>query len=409
MIFWGVIRTRKTTKVVWEMTISHKYFLYAERWFFMKNIKVVLFTIAFTILGSVSVFADENGLKINKKTFPDWGVRNELARHDTNKNQILEKKELKKLTKLDIRKYLDPDDVDEDEDVPVPRYKKNEFVFDFTGLEKLTYLQELNICLVNGYTSKGVHYPSVVQNIEKLYEMKNLKKLELHHISTKSLDTSKFPKLRKLVIDYNPNLEELILNKKVKNLHLEALEKLKQLDIRGFKNLKQCFIGGNFKKLSLSRCKKLEELYVFGNVDQLDITKLKNLKEIYLDNGKIKKVDFTKNKELKVVSTNWMTIKKLNLSKNKKLTEVSVDGSGVKKIVLPKNNKIKWFRWANSKVPKGKLSLKKLRLNPKYLETVILYEDKNLKSIDIRKYPKIKEVYGDNLKIIKKQKQVIEE
>ena len=92
-------------------------------------------------------------------------------------------------------------------------------------------------------------------------------------------------------------------------------------------------------------------------------------------------------------STNWTKIiGKVDLSKNNKLKEFSVDGKGVKNFVLSKKNRIEWFRWANAGLKE--LSLKELRLNPKHLETIVVWGNPKLKKINIKGYKKVKTVNG---------------
>ncbi|MFQ9114940.1 hypothetical protein [uncultured Eubacterium sp.] len=360
----------------------------------MRMLKGVIVTGMISLAMGMCVSGADNGVAINSTNFPEESLRKAVQVYDKNNDGYLSDDESKKITKLTISKYPDLDGLDDVDATGMKLYyEKDEFKFDFTGIDKLDYLENLQLSLINGRTKNNKHYASVAENIECLYNTKNLKKLGLYDVSFAKLDTGKIKKLENLYISSNPTLKTLKYNKNLTKLSLEGVKKFKNFNIPALKKLKSVQLLGNVKKIKFGTCPKLKTVTFDVSANSIDTSKLKNLKKVYFENGKIKNVNFTKNKKLEVFSTNWTKITgKVDLSKNNKLKEFSVDGKGVKNFVLSKKNRIEWFRWANAGLKE--LSLKELRLNPKHLETIVVWGNPKLKKVNIKGYKKVKTVNG---------------
>lgn len=379
----------------------------------MRKVSALFMVLIVTLLMEVSVFGAENKIPLTSSEFPEQCVRTQLRTYDKDGDGYLSSGELKKITKLEVRKFMDPDDFyDEEGTIDVNRYyKKKDFQFNFKGLGKLKNLTKLSVQLGMGYTKGGKHYASVAKNFKEIYELKKLKNLELSSIKVKAMEISKLKNLNRLSISDMPTLKEIAFPKKLTNLYMQGIFTVTKFDFTKLKRLKRLEIDGVLcDALKFGSNKKLRYLSIGcpqsgKEIKDFSIASLKNVEHVYLLNLKTKKIDFGKNKKLKTVFFDYCKIDKVDLSKNTKLKEFNLDGKDTKNVVFAKNNKITWVRWANA-------GLKHFSLKPfnaKYLETVVLWGNK-LKSIDIRGYQKINYVsVEDNVKIIKNKNQKLED
>lgn len=349
------------------------------------------------------VMAAAAGVEVNEKNFSDVALRDQAAVFDENKDGILSSEELAKVESITIRKFLDPDDTEEQ----VPDYQESDFTFDFKGIEYFTSLKELEINLSGGLVDdggSGIHYDSVISNFSKVYELEELTSFTFHSAKQKKVDLSRLPKLEKADLSLSELQSLTINNKKLRIIHVwdkENASKMKTLDFRNAPNLKTVYLVNLQTKNVLfgKKNKKLKQLFVTSNrkakINKLELTPLKALKQVALTDVNIKSVDFSKNSALEDIYVDRCTMKKLDLSKNKKLTWVACEGNKTKSIIIPKKNLISTFKWVNANCSKFDDS----RLNKKTLTSVILFGNK-IKTLDLRRFKKLDYVMVDkNVKV----------
>ena len=367
-------------------------------------------------------------VEINAKAFPDEYFRTYvLEKLDTNKDKILQKAEAEAVREISLKKFKDADDFGEDEQYRP--YTKEEFTFDFKGLEHFANLNVLSVNLVGGATADNKEYPVKVTNEGSLYQLKNLTGLEIVKTDLKGFDCSKFPKLEKLRLIQFEELKKITFkgNTKLKKLEMSDLTldslnvsslsgmtfmKLQSVELKkiqfGKKNkaLKELWITNyantyckNLKTLDLRKLTGLKKLGLewMKILKKLDLSKNKNLRSIFIERcDKITKLAPKKNKKLAEVDIwNCKKLKTLDLSANHKLGWLRLDGMKIKTIRLSKKNKLVFFRYANAKLKKfdvkniNKKTLKELQLYGNKLKKVDVSKYKNLETIDVDKGVKV--------------------
>lgn len=383
----------------------------------MRKLSCLIITLCVIMVSGVAVFAGEKGVALDKDTFPEECIRTRLDSYDKDGDGYLSQSELKKITKLEIYKFLNPDEFS-DESIAKGKnyYKKSDFKFNFKGLGELKYLDNLQIYLAGGMTKNKIHYASIPQNIGEINKLKRLSKLHLSDLKIGKLDTTKLKKLRNLEIYDFPILKKLSLNSGLTKITLEAISTIDKYDFSKMSKLKELHMWGvdcstvkfgNNKKLKMVDIDDQNGLTIVDvpKTKSIDFTSLKNLTKLYLRNYKSKNINLSKNKKLKELSFTDCKYDKIDVRANKKLKEFSIDGKGIKKVLFAKNNKIETVRWANA-------GLKKFSLKPfnkKYLKAVILWGNNKLKSVNIKGYNKLETVYTEEgVKIIKNASQNID-
>lgn len=389
--------------------------------------KLILFFMLCTCFvfagGSRAEAAAAGDVEINAKAFPDEYFRTYVLENiDTNKDKILQKTEAEAVRKISLKKFKDADEWGEDEQYRL--YTKEEFTFDFKGLEHFTNLNVLNVALVGGATADNKEYPVRVTNEGSLYQLKNLTELGISKTDLKGFDCSKFPKLEKLSLAQFSELKKITFkgNTKLKKLGLSDMTmdtlnvsslsgmtsmnlhsvELKKIQF-GKKNkaLKEFYISNNvntyckkLKTLDLSKLTGLKKLGLewIKNLKKLDLSKNKNLRSIFMEHcDKITKLAPNKNKKLTEVDIwNCKKLKTLDLSANHKLNWLRLDGMKVKTIRLSKKNKLTFFRYANAKLKKFDVK----NINTKTLKELQLYGNK-LKKVDVSKYKNLETIDVD--------------
>lgn len=373
--------------------------------------KAVIYSLAAAalLLAGSCLKAPENAqasakIKISKQVFPEKELREIAVSYDKNEDGMLSKAEIGKIKSLSIRKFLDPDDVDMEVDgdrTPL-HYKKSDFVFDFQGIGHFTSLKKLEINLSGGVTQKeGKHYPSVLSHFDEVYKLKKLKTFDLYSAKQKSIDLSKFPKLKKADLSdisnlsqlniHNQYLETLLLSKstgKLKSINFKNAPKLRMLSLEQMQDTQLIFGKQN---------NVLQDLSIYGNTKKkstkmksLDITDLKNLKKITLQKINTSQVDFSKNVNLEDVYIDKCSMETLDFSNNKKITWLACEGKKTKEIVLPEDNIISTFKWVNA----GLDTFENERLNPDTLTSIILFANE-IQSLDLTHYKKLSFVFVD--------------
>lgn len=387
----------------------------------------------------------DSGIAINKENFGN--AKSKFAvdmyavakRADTNEDGILSKKEIKATTKITVQVLPEVDEIDtdelEEEDYPIV-FKKDDFKFDFKGIQYFTEVKEISIYQTfgdeladNSKAGKIKGYDSVFVNFELLYQLKKLEKLDISEADISEIDFSRFKKLKKvylsclynlktleiqegskisnLTVDFCDKLESIDIAEKnvnLKNLSLEYLEKYETFDIKS-KSLKKLYIG-NCPKIStieVNAVPKLKTLTVnnlsrLKSVDVSSLKKLKILNLMKLDN--IKNVKFSKKQRIKdIYWENMPKIKALNCNLSQ-CTLLRLHNTGVKKINLKKAKKLDCLQLLYNKIRSVNLSNSKkindITLSSKYLKKLVLakgnklewleWTDAGLKKFEVRNF-----------------------
>lgn len=263
-----------------------------------KNIIVTLgITLAVVIFASSNiVYGKTNRVKID--SFKDKYIKASLEKRDKDNDGYLNKKELKKVTSLDL----------ESESAPI----------NLKGIGKLKYLKSLTInnCC-----------PKRVKNIKAIYNLSNLEELNLSSCRLKKgteLNLCDLENLKSLTL-YVTGLKYLDLtdNKKLEKLSFGS--KIDSLDLRKNKNLKELFISGNdnLKTINLKKNKKLEKLTLMKIDSKYSLKHNKELKVLNIDNAKMP--DISKNTKLEELDLFYPTNEQITIGEgNKNLKEIDI-------------------------------------------------------------------------------------
>lgn len=243
----------------------------------MKRRIECLFLLIFMAIGIIGMSgfvpsvsqAKEKQLAISKKNFPDKYIRKYLKKYyDKNKDGVLNRKELKKVTKVIA---TDPD-------------PNNYVVINPKGLHKLPNLKEVFLSEVSE------------KEIKELRKIKHLDELELDiKKSPSGLDMKKikkYIKARRLILNAEENI-------KLKNLSaIKDMKCLKELKFHGFTikswNVKT---GKNLKKLLIAHVK-------LGNL-KVKNSSIENLELYYCDSKYIRQIKIENCRKLKTLNVDY--------------------------------------------------------------------------------------------------------
>lgn len=304
-------------------------------------------------------------------------------------------------------------------------------VKDLSGIEKLTKLEEIDICQFAGSTAsfyqtslKSVSISeseAATVSIDAPYitslrfSSTGTVKLNMNtpKVTSLSLDGSKLASLEGLTKSIQAQLTEYYLedtglctcvdvsnmvNLKTLGLSGEKISQIKGLNnltklvnvfIRDTKLTKLDFskhkklvflICENNKLTSLKLPKSLEDLYCYGNrLTKLDVSKCKNLRCLYAGKNKLKSINIKKNKKLVEVSLSGnKNLKSLNVTQNKKLRILYCSNTKIFSLNLKNNKKLRQISYYGSKI-------KKLDLT-KYKDLTILYAAKKGQTVSLKNF-----------------------
>ncbi len=146
----------------------------------------------------------------------------------------------------------------------------------------------------------------------------NLENLECSSVGISKLDVSMNLKLKRLICNFNQNIEFNIDN----NTQLDSLE------------YNGCFI----KTLNLSNNTKLKHLHCGDNqISNLDLTNQQALVSLYCMNNALKKLDFSNNKKLEILEAYSNQLSSIDLSINTALKSLFCSNNVIKGLNLSKN------------------------------------------------------------------------
>lgn len=260
--------------------------------------------VAIGILLSVIILASGNTVyaksnnKIKIDSFKDECIKKEIRKYDKNDDGYLSKKELKKVTRLDL----------ESESGPI----------NIKGIGKLKHLKVLSIsnCC-----------PKRIKNIKAVYKLTNLESLKISSCKLKKGTKLNFGDLKKLK-SLNLSVSGLKSVDISKNTNLENLyfdNKVKSLDLRKNNNLKVLTIAGNekLKTINLKKNKNLEDLTLISINSKYSLKYNKKLKVLRIDNAKMPNI--SKNTKLEKLNLFYPTNDKISIKEgNKNLKDVDI-------------------------------------------------------------------------------------
>lgn len=402
----------------------------------MKQIMKTLLTLVIVAVGMVtgsSVAMAENYVAVNAANFPDQAVRNALER--VAKEGLSNDGEYIEETEYDANSYgrfckdssgvisVDTDSVKEllvqDVDgtvynadclkkfrnlnwVSIYKYGASSFSLDQKDLE--IYLGEISTSAMTVSAGNAIRvYVAGTKNLKSitvkapnatnvsidgkkitkisLGNMKKLNSLYLNYILVKSLDVSKYTKLKGLYI-YNSSISKITGLKKLSQLNYFTAcgTDLKALDLSSNKKLESLSCISNKKLTSLKAPASV--VYLWATDNNIKSLNLKNLKKLrYLEvngNKNLKSIDISKNTNLMDLNVGCTKISKLNLKNNKKLTALSCYQTKISSLNLKKNKKLTYLSFYGSK-------LKKLDLS-KHKTMSLYFETKKGKTINLKNY-----------------------
>ncbi len=283
------------------------------------------------------------------------------------------------------------------------QYTKEDFSFDFRGVEYFTYLREIRVDQTMGRESADGSYTPEWKNCEYLYGLPNLATIELDGGNVTTFNPGQCKALRSLTYNKITGFSTLSFqrNTTLRYLYITGSDQLKTVNINNLKIL---------RKLQIMDCKKLTTVNASKNnkflydVDFINLPKLKkvpfsNFKKvtrlIVSNTPKMKKLKIKKLKKLKELTLVAKKMKKIDLTRNSKLSTVLIDGQkkGIT-ILLPKKNSILSFKAQNAKLDDKKASALVKMLNKKKLQSIDLQHNK-IKKINLRGFVALTSVNMD--------------
>ena len=336
---------------------------------------------------------------IDEKTFPEELLRRKAEAADADEDGSLSREEADTVTKLSFKKLMDSMD---DGETPWPEYTKEDFSFDFEGIQYFTELTELKVNLlggevfVEGYSMED-DIQAITKNFHKVYECTKLKKLSLCETDISTLNLSAFPDLKRLELScmYDLKTVEAGTHKKLSALWISECPVLESLDVSGTKTLKTLDVVRNesLKEIVFGEAnQKLETIQFNGLPDltEADVSYLNNLKSLNLMNVGLTGLDVGKNAELEQLCAEGLHLDTLDVRNNPKLSYLINDGDSFRAILLPEDNCVDMIRWTNSEVTEFPV----MNLNPETL-TGIDIQGTAIKELDVSGYPKLEYLYYD--------------
>lgn len=304
-------------------------------------------------------------------------------------------------------------------------------VRDLSGIEKLTKLEEIDICQFAGSTAS--FYQTSLKSVSiseseaetvsidapyiTSFRFSGIGTVKLNmnipKVTSLSLSGSKLASLEGLTKSIQAQLTEYYLedtglctcvdvsnmvNLKTLGLSGEKISQIKGLNnltklvnvfIRDTKLTKLDFskhkklvflMCENNKLTSLKLPKSLEDLYCYGNrLTKLDVSKCKNLRCLYAGKNKLKSINIKKNKKLVEVSLSGnKNLKSLNVTQNKKLRILYCSNTKISSLNLKNNKKLRQISYYGSKI-------KKLDLT-KYKDLTILCAAKKGQTVFLKNF-----------------------
>ena len=195
----------------------------------------------------------------------------------------------------------------------------------------------------------------------------------------------------------NKKLEEVaILCQSVKTVNLEGLGSLKTINTGACTKL---------EKLNITDSPELLGIYSYNNsLTEINLSSCTKLQTITIYGNKLQSLDLSSLTNLEQVSVGMETLENIVLPPNPKITSLSLDNSKIKDLNVSSLTELTDFSYQYCRIENIALTS-----SPK-LEKLDLYMHQNLKTIDISKNLKLRDMdisskhdeYGDCLRYLKK-------
>lgn len=347
-----------------------------------------------------SFFIKEDGVKINKTNFPEELVRKVAIKADVNKNGILSKKEAGKVKTLYFKKLKSSDLADVLESSHLPVYTNDDFSFNFEGIPYFYNTENLTIDLADGefFNKESEEKQQFVKtsNLDKIYQLKNLKKMNLHEVGLEKINIQKFPKLKRLNLHSMYQMKKLILpeHPNLNYIWISNNDLLEEIDLTNVSHLEQVHIrdNQNLQSLKMENNPNIQEINMMylPKLQNINLSSCLDLKTLYIRKVPLIHLDVSKNIKLDRVGFFNLSMQTLDLTHNKKLTYLINDHDSFKEIILSDDNILAWLRWINSNT--DQFPIPNLNLN-----TLIGLDIQGtkIKEIDISPYSNLETLYYD--------------
>ena len=344
---------------------------------------------------------------VNAETFPGEELRNIVLEHaDTNQDGRLDTAEIRGFKKLYLDMFLDVGDLDafeDDKEFQVPTYTKEDYKLNLAGIEQLRGLKEVTLNMLSSkeLTRGWKEYVVEVSNLEKLYELENLSKLEIYGGDIRELKVDRLTKIEELTISTEVEFLE-VDSVTLKRLTLSDSPVLEEITFSNAPDLKTLYVENN-RKLQQVRFEEncgIEEIVCKdqGKITRIESNGLKNLKRLTLENVDYQEFSIDSIKNLESLQVERVRgLKYLILEGFRELKELAIlDCFDMEEFVL--------YNTELTSLRMNGLDMKKLSidgLNKSSLEQLNVFENTNLSSIDVGEYPKLKElVIGENTEVL---------
>ncbi len=339
---------------------------------------------------------------ISETTFPEELLRKKALAADADGDGYLSREEAEKVTKLHLKKLADEEAKDDREGEPLPEYTKEDFSFNFEGIQYFTELSELTVNLLGGelFVKDGTGEEEIfviTKNFSRLYECTKLKKLSLYEVDVEALDCSLLPNLKRLELNFMYNLETLNpgAHQKLSALWISECHTLETLDVSRLEKLKTLDIVRNdgLKKIEFGEANKMLETIQLNDLSGLteaEFSCLSQLKSLNLMDVALTSLDVSKNVELEQLCAEGLHLDTLDLRSNPKISYLINAGDSFRTILLPEENRLDMVRWTDSVVTEFPIE----NLNPETL-TGIDIQGTAIKELDVSGYLNLEHLYYD--------------
>ena len=344
---------------------------------------------------------------VNAETFPGEELRNIVLEHaETNQDGRLDTAVIRGFKKLYLDMFLDVGDLDafeDDKEFQVPTYTKEDYKLNLAGIEQLRGLKEVTLNMLSSkeLTRGWKEYVVEVSNLEKLYELENLSKLEIYGGDIRELKVDRLTKIEELTISTEVEFLE-VDSVTLKRLTLSDSPVLEEITFSNAPDLKTLYVENN-RKLQQVRFEEncgIEEIVCKdqGKITRIESNGLKNLKRLTLENVDYQEFSIDSIKNLESLQVERVRgLKYLILEGFRELKELAIlDCFDMEELVL--------YNTELTSLRMNGLDMKKLSidgLNKSSLEQLNVFENTNLSSIDVGEYPKLKElVIGENTEVL---------
>lgn len=302
--------------------------------------KLVKNVLAMLIVGGTAVVmgngtaSASNGIGINEQNFPDAQIRQIATQYDSNKDQILDTSEQKKLTELIVIETTENTGVQGN----VIRTAKG--ITSFKGVEYFAELKSISV----GQSGKPQSSYKIASDLFQY--TKQVKTIRVNYAYADPVDAR-----------YKDSDKQMLA--KNTSIVIDDSMQCESLSLEGVQVQKMQIVSKKMKKLLIKTCNLPDEYTI--NTPNLQTL---GLKETY-----VKKLQYGKMDKLKYLSLGLNVIQNgkekaspvtvLDLQKNKNIAELSVTGCRINKLDLSPTNKT--LRLA-SVTQSGKYPIKQVRL-----------------------------------------------